>query len=141
MNLIFAKLYEEYKRKNDPAKLSITLYISIVYFLLTFVFILPIKTIIDKRVFNDNIQYEKSTIMTVVFGLLAVITYFVYRLYIKKHYIETLTRKYKDKNINRTLLYFIVALTPVILLIIAGTTTVFLNGGKILGHEVQGLFE
>lgn len=141
MNLIFAKLYEEYKRKNDSAKLSITLYISMVYFFLAFVFILPIKTFIDKKIVNNNVEYEKSTIIIVVFGLLSVITYFVNRFYIKKHYIENLTKKYKDKSINRVLLYFIVALTPVTLLIIAGTTTVLLTGGKILGHEIEGLFE
>lgn len=63
MNLIFAKLYEEYIRKNDSPKFSITLYISIVYFFLLFVLLLPIKTFVDKQIFDDQINYEKSTIM------------------------------------------------------------------------------
>ncbi len=141
MNFIFAKLYEEYRRKNDPAKFYITFYISIVFFFLIFAIILPVKTFIDKKLFDNNIEYEKSTIMAVTFGLFAVITYLVYYLYVRRHYIETLTEKYKDKKINRTILYLIVALTPLILLIIAGTTTVYLNGGEILGYEIQGLLE
>ena len=139
MNLIFAKLYEEYIRKNDPAKFSITMYISIVYFFLSFTLLLPIKTFVDKQIFDDKIHYEKSSIMVVVFGLLTIITCLVYYKYIKKNYIETLTKRYKARKINRALLYLIVAGTPVTLLIIAGTITVYLNGGEILGNRIEGL--
>ena len=106
MNLIFAKLYEEYKRKKDPAKLSITFYISIVYFFLTIVFILPIKTIIDKKIFDDNIQYKKSTIMTVVFGLLIVITYFVHNLYIKKKPHRNFDKKIQRQEYKQSAIVF-----------------------------------
>lgn len=139
MNLIFAKLYEEYIRKNDPAKFNITMYISIVYFFSSFILLLPIKTFIDKQIFDDKIHYEKSSIMIVVFGLLTMITCLVYFKYIRKKHIETLTKRYKARKINRALLYVIVAGTPVTLLIIAGTITVYLNGGEILGHRIEGL--
>ncbi|WP_439478826.1 hypothetical protein [Chryseobacterium aquaticum] len=141
MNLIFAKLYEEYVRKNDPAKFNITLYISIVYFFLIFALLLPVKTFIDNKIFDDQTDYEKSTILTVVFGLLTLITSLVYYIYIKKNYIERLTKRYKTKKINKTILYIIVALTPVTLLLLGATTTVYLNGGEILGHKIQGLLE
>ena len=141
MNLIFAKLYEEYIRKNDPAKFNITLYISLVYFFLIFALLLPVKTFIDNKIFDDQTDYEKSTILTVVFGLLTLITSLVYYIYIKKNYIERLTKRYKTKKINKTILYIIVALTPVTLLLLGATTTVYLNGGEILGHKIQGLLE
>lgn len=141
MNLIFAKLYEEYLRKNDPAKFNITMYISIVYFFLMFALLLPIKTFIDKQIFDNQIDYEKSTIMIGVFGLLTIITCLVYYKYIKKKYIETLTKKYKSRKINKALLYLIVVGTPLTLLILAGTITVYLNGGEILGHKIEGLLK
>jgi|SRR5690554_736886 len=139
MNLIFAKLYEEYIRKNDPAKFNITMYISIVYFFLLFTLLLPIKTFVDKQIFDDKIHYEKSSMMIVVFGLLTIITCLVYYKFIRKKYIEILTKRYKARKINRALLYLIVAGTPLTLLIIAGTITVYLNGGEILGHRIEGL--
>lgn len=141
MNLIFAKLYEEYIRKNDSAKFNITLYISIVYLFLIFVLILPVKTFIDKKIYTDQIHYEKSTIMTVFLGLLAFITYWVYYFYIKKNYIETLTMRYKKIKLNKTVLYLIVVLTPVTLLLFAGIIMVFLNGGEIFGNKINGLLE
>ena len=52
-------------------------------------------------------------------------------------------RKIKLSNgeINQTFFYLIVILSPVILLILAGTITVYLNGGEILGTEIKGLLE
>ncbi len=141
MNLIFAKLYEEYIRKNDSAKFNITLYISIVYFFLIFTLILPIKTYIDKKIYADQIHYEKLTIKIIVFSILTMIICLVYYVYIKKKYIETLTKRYKQNKINKTLLYLIVIIVPVALLIIAGFTTVYLNGGEILGNRIHGIVE
>lgn len=141
MNLIFAKLYEEYIRKNDPAKFNITLYISIVYFFLIFAIVLPFKTFIDKKIYDDQFHYEKSTIMTVVFVLLTVIICLVHYIYIKKRHIETLTRRHKENKINKTLLYLIVIVTPLALLILAGITTVYLNGGEVLGNRIHGILE
>jgi uncharacterized membrane protein len=141
MNLIFAKLYEEYIRKNDPAKFNITLYISIVYFFLIFAIALPFKTFIDKKIYDDQFHYEKSTIMTVVFVLLTVIISLVHYIYSKKRHIETLTRRHKENKINKTLLYLIVIVTPLALLILAGITTVYLNGGEVLGNRIHGILE
>ncbi|WP_215226768.1 hypothetical protein [Echinicola shivajiensis] len=141
MNLIFAKLFEEYRRKNDSPKHSITLYISVVYFFMSFAILLPIKTFIDKKIFSEPIEYEKSTIMIVVFGFMALILFFVYQIFIKNKRIFKLEEKYKSVKMNRALLYLIVVLTPVILLLLAGLNTVYLNGGKILGNEINGLLE
>ena len=115
------------------------MYISIVYFFLLFTLLLPIKTFVDKQIFDDKIHYEKSSMMIVVFGLLTIITCLVYYKFIRKKYIEILTKRYKARKINRALLYLIVAGTPLTLLIIAGTITVYLNGGEILGHRIEGL--
>ncbi|NEN25473.1 hypothetical protein G3O08_18435 [Cryomorpha ignava] len=79
--------------------------------------------------------------MIVVFGLLALILLFVYRIYIKNERIFRLVERYKGMKINKVLLFFIIVLTPVILLLLAGTITVYLNGGKILGNEINGLLE
>ncbi len=141
MNLIFAKLYEEYIRKGDPAKFSITMYISIVYFFLSIVLLLPLKTLIDKQIFDDQIHYQKSTIMIVVFGLLTIIICLVYHKYIKKKYIETLTKIYKTRKLNKVLLYIIVVGTPLTLLILAATITVYLNGGEIFGNKIEGFLK
>jgi SNF family Na+-dependent transporter len=141
MNFIFAKLFEEYRRKNDSPRYSISLYISVVYFFLSFTILLPIKTFIDKKIFNDQIEYEKSSIMIVVSGLMAIILLFVYRIYIKNERILRLVERYKEIKINKVLLYFIIVLIPVILLLLAGIITVYLNGGKILGNEINGLLE
>ncbi|RKD86557.1 hypothetical protein [Mangrovibacterium diazotrophicum] len=141
MNIIFAKLFEEYRRKNDLPKFSITLYISAVYFFLSFAILLPIKTFIDKKVFKGQIEYEKSTIMIVVFGLMALILFFVYQIFIKNERIFKLEERYKRVKMNKALLYLIVVLTPLTLLLLAGLITVFLNGGKILENEINGLLE
>ena len=141
MNLIFAKLYEEYLRKNDPAKFNITLYISIVYFLLIFALVLSIKTYIDKKLYSDQINYEKSTIMTVIFGLFALIICLVYYIYIRNKFIETLVKRYKKTKLNKMLLYIIVIVTPVGLLLIGSFTVVYLNGGEILGNRIHGILE
>ena len=102
-----------------------------------FTLLLPIKTFVDKQIFADKIRYEKSSIMIVVFGLFTIITSLVYYKYIRKKYIETLTKRYKARKINKALLYLIVVGTPVTLLIIAGIITVYLNGGEILGHRIE----
>jgi hypothetical protein len=79
--------------------------------------------------------------MIVVSGLMAIILLFVYRIYIKNERILRLVERYKEIKINKVLLYFIIVLIPVILLLLAGIITVYLNGGKILGNEINGLLE
>jgi len=140
MNFIFAKLYEEYKRKNYSPKYNITLYISIIYFFLSFAILLPIKTFIDKKLFNGQIEYEKSTVIIVISGLLALILLFVHQIYIKNERIFRLVQRYKGMKINKVILNFIIILTPVILVLLGGAMTVYLNGGKLFGNEINGLF-
>lgn len=141
MNLIFAKLFEEYRRKNDLPKYSITIYISVVYFFLSFVILLPIKIFIDKKLLDGQIEYEKSTIMILVFGLMAFILSSVYLVYIKYERIFRLLERYEGVKLNKALLYLIVVLTPLTLLLLAGTITVYLNGGELLGNELTGILE
>jgi uncharacterized membrane protein len=141
MNLIFAKLFEEYIKKNDPAEFKITSYISIFYFMLMFVLLLPIKTFVDKIIFHNQVHYDKNTIKFYVFGLLVLTTSIVYYVYIKKKYIYKLMEKYKKRKLNKTILYILIIMIPVILLLLAGTITVYLNGGEILGEKIKGLLE
>ena len=141
MNLIFAKLYEEYIQKNDSAKFKIVIYISIFYFLAAFVILLPTITFLEHNVFINGIQNRKMLIKIGVFSLFTVIFYSVYYIYIKNKRIYKLVTKYKSRKINKTLLYLIVIFSPVILLTIAGFITVYLNGGKIMGDEIKGLIE
>jgi len=141
MNLIFAKLYEEYIQKNDSAKFKIVIYISIFYFLAAFVILLPTITFLEHNVFINGIQNRKMLIKIGVFLLFTVIFYSVYYIYIKNKRIYKLVTKYKSRKINKTLLYLIVIFSPVILLTIAGFITVYLNGGKIMGDEIKGLIE
>lgn len=141
MNLIFAKLFERYVKWNYPARFSITMYISVFYFFLAFLILLPTKTYIDHQIFNNEIHYEKSTILIMVFGLLTAIIFFVYIGYIKNNYIQKLSEKYKKRSVNKALLFFIVTFAPVILMVLAGIITVLLNGASILGNEINGYFE
>jgi hypothetical protein len=141
MNLIFAKLYEEYIQKNDPAKFKIVTYISIFYFLVAFVILLPTITFLEHNVFINGIQNRKMFIKIGVFLLFTIIFYLVYYIYIKNKRIYKLVTKYKSRKINKTLLYLIVIFSPVILLTIAGFITVYLNGGEIMGNEIKGLIE
>ncbi len=141
MNLIFAKLFEEYIRKKDPAEFSITMYISIFYFFLSLVILLPIKTFVDKKILHDQVNYEKSFIYLIVFVLLSAITLVVYFLYIRNKHIYKLTEKYKSRKFNKTLLYIIIALMPISLLLLATTFTVLLNGGEIFGNKIEGFIK
>jgi uncharacterized membrane protein YbhN (UPF0104 family) len=141
MRFIFAKLFEEYVRRKDFPKYSITMYISVVYFLLSFAILLPIKTFIDKKIFDNQLEYESSTIMIPLIVIMALIIIAVYYIYIKNKRIYKLADRYKARKINKGILYIILVLTPVMLLLLAGTVTVYLNGGNILGNEINGLLE
>ncbi|MDO8317110.1 MAG: hypothetical protein Q7T12_06265 [Flavobacterium sp.] len=141
MNLIFAKLFEEYIKKNDPAELKITSYISIFYFMLIFVLLLPIKTFIDKIIFQNQVSYDKNTIKFYVFSLLVLIISIVYYVYIKKKYIYKLMEKYKKRKLNKNILYILIIIIPGILLLLAGTITIYFSGGEILGQKTNGLLE
>ena len=90
---------------------------------------------------SGKINYGKYTIPFLVFGLLAITIFIVYHYYIKKKHIYKLLRKYKKRKLNKVILYSIVALAPVTMLLFAGTLTIYINGGEILGHEIKGLLE
>ena len=79
--------------------------------------------------------------MLAVFGLMAFILFLVYKIFIKNKRILKLVERYKSVKMNKALLYLIVVLTPVTLLLLGGFLTVYLNGGKILGNEFNGLLE
>lgn len=138
MNFIFAKLFEEYLRKNDSPTRRITIYISIFYFFLTFAIILPINTFIDKKIFNNQLHYENKIILVALFVILTTITFIVHYVFIRNNYIYSLIAKYKSIRINTTILYLIIVLTPVVLLLFAGLITVLFNGGEILGNKIEG---
>ncbi|HJR99678.1 MAG TPA: hypothetical protein VJ780_01980, partial [Flavobacterium sp.] len=87
---------------------------------------------------SDKINYGKHTVTFWLFGLLATTIFIVYHFYIKKKYIYKLLRKYKKRKLNKVVLYSIVALAPATMLLFAGTLTVYINGGEILGHEIKG---
>jgi len=141
MNFIFAKLYEEYVRKDDVPSESITTYISLIYLFVAFDILLPVKTLIDKKIFNNQIDYERSTITIVVFALAASIYFIVRKIYVRNKFILKLVDRYKERKINKILLNVIIVLTPVTLLLLGATITVFLTGGEILGKEISGLIK
>jgi hypothetical protein len=140
MNFIFAKLFEQYKRKkNESPVFSITLYISIVYFFLLLAFLLPVSEVLKPLYFQENVKYNKDAVMLIIFSVFLLITYLVYNKYIKKRKINKLTIKYQDQKINKFMLYLLVIMMPVFLLILGGTITVLLKGGKILNWQIEGI--
>ncbi len=139
LDFLFAKLFDEYRRKRDLPKLSITLYISIVYFFLLFCLYLPISVMINKVFFNNELEYDRTPTMMMVFSTLGLITFLTYKKYIKNEHIFYLSKKYKSDRISKFLLYTLVALIPVTLLLLGGTLTVLLTGGRILNNEFEGL--
>lgn len=139
MNFFFAKLFEEYQRKNDSANFSITIYISLFYFFLLFALFLPISESLNKIYFNDNLVYNKPILTICVFSVLVIISYSVYVRYIKKGLIFSLAKVYADKNINRSLLYLLTVLFPVFFLLLGATITVLTKGGTILNYHFKGI--
>jgi len=139
LDFLFAKLFVEYQKKKDPAEFSITLYISIVYFFILFSLYLPLSVTINKVFFDNGLKYNKTYLLIAVFSTLALLAIFTYKKYIKDKFIYSLTKKYQAKKINKALLYTLIALIPVFLLLLGGTMTVLLSGGRILSHEFEGL--
>jgi hypothetical protein len=139
MNFIFAKLYERYKKKNESAAFSITLYISVVYFFLLFAFSLPIGVVLKSLFFQGNMKYDKGACIIFIFIVLSLITYLVYYTYIKKKKINKLVIKYQGQKINKFMLYLLVMLMPAFFLVLGGTITVVLKGGKILNWQIEGI--
>ena len=141
MNFIFAKLFEEYIRKNDPAEFKIAAYITVFYFMLLFILILPIKTYVDKKIFENEIHYEKTSVTYFIFGLLILIFFLVYNFYIKKKYIYNIVKKNKNRKINKIALYLLIMSIPSSFLLLGGIITVYLCGGEVLGQQIKGLLE
>jgi hypothetical protein len=139
LNFLFAKLFVEYQKKKDPAEFSITLYISIVYLLILFSLWLPLSVTVNKVFFDNGLKYNKTYLLIAVFSTFALIAVFTYKKYIKDKFIYNLTKQYQVKRINRALLYTLIALIPLFLLLLGGTLTVLISGGRILSHEFEGL--
>jgi hypothetical protein len=140
MNFIFAKLFEQYQKKNESPVFSITLYISIVYFFLLSTFLLPISEVLKLKYFGEEVK-NKGTLMFIIFSALAFITYLVYYKYIKKKTIYKLINKYREKKINKFMLYTIVMFMPVFFLFIGATITILLKGGKIVNWQIEGIIQ
>lgn len=140
MNFIFAKLFEQYKKKkNESAAFNITLYISIVYFFLLFAILLPIGEFLKTLFFKGNMKYDKGVFIIFSFIVLSFITYLVFYKYIKKKKINKLVIKYQGQKINKFMLYLLVMLMPAFFLVLGGTITVVLKGGKILNWQIEGI--
>ncbi|PSR56173.1 hypothetical protein AHMF7605_23040 [Adhaeribacter arboris] len=139
MDFFFAKLFEEYKKKKEPAELNITLYISFFYFLLLFSIYLPVSEVVNKLCFNNSLAYDKSVLTITIFCILGLLIYIVYKKYIRNKHIYDLVKKYKGKRINKFILYSLIVLLPLIIFLIGPTVTVLLKGGKFLGCEFNGL--
>ena len=139
MNFFFAKLFEEYQRKNDSANFNITLYISLFYFFLLFALYLPVSESVNKIYFKNEFTYNKTILAICVFSVLITITYSVYVKYIKRGFILSLTKTYRGKSINRNLLYSLTALFPLFFLLLGATATVLIKGGTILNYHFKGM--
>ncbi|MFD3002596.1 hypothetical protein ACFS7Z_19655 [Pontibacter toksunensis] len=140
MNFYFAKLFEEYKRKNDPAEFNITLYISVFYFFLLFGFYLPVSVVVKKLFLSGSFSYNQTVLITTTLSVFVIIVFIVYSKYIKKKYIFELVKKYRGRRMSRFILYILICLLPLFFLLAGATVTVLLSGGKILGSEFKGLF-
>jgi H+/gluconate symporter-like permease len=140
MNFFFAKLFEVYKRKKDSPELTITLYISLIYFFILFVLYLPASEIVNKLLFKNEFEYDKNTLIFCVFAVLSTVTFLTYNKFIKRKYIYKLAERYKTREFPKFLLYTLTALLPVFLLLLGATLTVLLKGGSIGQHKCEGLF-
>jgi hypothetical protein len=72
-----------------------------------------------------------------VFSLLSIIIFYLvfhYTLYIKNKRIYKLVAKYKSRKQTKPFFIYIITCNSVSL---AGTITVYLNGGEILGTEIK----
>ena len=139
MNFFFAKLFEEYQRKNDLPNVHITLYISLCYFFILFDFYLPASEMANKLYFDGRLAYNTSLVLVAVFSVLGLLIFAVYTVYIKNRKIFALTEKYKEAYFNKIILYSLTAFFPVSLLLLGATVTVLLKGGTILNHHFNGL--
>lgn len=139
MNFFFAKLFEEYQKKNDSANFNITLYISLFYFFLLFALYLPISEGLNKIYFKNKFTYNKTILAVWVFGVLITIVSSVYVKYIKRGFILRLIKRYQGQGINRNLLYLLTAFFPLIFLLLGATTTVLIKGGTILNYHFKGV--
>jgi uncharacterized membrane protein YidH (DUF202 family) len=141
LNILFAKLFTEYERKNDLPKFNITLYISFVYLLILFSLYLPLSVTINKKLFEGGLHYNKTFVMVGVFLTFGLVLYLTYTKYIKNKLIYRLTEKYQRKRISRPLLYILIVAVPLTLFLLSGTLTVLLTGGTILNSEFKGLLK
>lgn len=122
MNLIFAKLYEKYSKKQETKNTSISLYISICYLFLSLLFLFPIKIFLEK----NGISLNRTSIYSSLFVIYTFTYFCVYHIYIKKKRIQKLTRKFRSIKISTFTLYACVIAIPPFLLLLAGVSTKYL---------------
>ncbi len=139
LNFLFAKLFTEHQKKNDSPEFSITLYISIVYLFILFSLYLPLSVTINKKLFENELHYDKAYVITGIFLTFGILTFLTYMKYIKDKLIYRLTKKYQTKKISRLLLYVLIAIIPLTFLLVGATITVLLTGGTILNMEFEGV--
>jgi hypothetical protein len=139
LNFLFARLFIEYQRKNQSPEFNITLYISVVYLFILFSLSLPISVIINKKLFDGELHYNKAFINTGVFLAFGLVTFLTYVKYIKEKLIYRLATKYQSKKISRLVLYFLIVIIPLTFFLLGGTITVLVTGGTMLNTEFKGL--
>ena len=139
MNFFFAKLFEEYEKKNDSPTVSIMYYMTVFYFFFFFSLFLPISEAINKVYFNNHLIYNKSVLIIGVFTVLATIMFVVYTIYIKNGSIFRLKEKHVNRKFNRTVLNLLVVMFPILFMLLGATITVIVKGGNILNHHFNGL--
>ncbi|RZL42999.1 MAG: hypothetical protein EOP00_22940 [Pedobacter sp.] len=126
MNFLFAKVYEEFKRQAQVnATFQVTSFIGIVFFLFGIIAYLILSEILNLRIYTGLLII---TTLTISLGL-------AYFGYIKNHKIDVLENKFKDKKINRTVLYLIMIFLPILLLLIGASLITILKGGIILSYQ------
>jgi hypothetical protein len=140
MNFIFAKLFEEYKRKNDSPKFNITLYISTFYSFLLFAIFLPLSETLQKILLDEKIKYSKTALYITIFSVFGLIIYIVFKRYVQSGYLESLSQKYKKKKIGKFFLYTSIVIFPIFFLLFGVTLTILLIGGNMLGYVIAGIF-
>lgn len=140
MNFIFAKLFEQYRKtKNESPVFSITLYVSFVYLILLFAFLLPLGGVLKVVYLEGEVIFNEAIVLILIFSVFSVINFLVYYKFIKKKLIYKLVDKYKMIKVSNFPLYLAVVFMPVFFLILGATVAVILKGGKILNWQFDGI--
>ncbi len=141
MNFIFAKLFEDYKKKLSNPEHFITKYITFVYLCYTTVILIPVLVFLDHTFFKENFKiagYSFAISIAIIFFL---ISKNVERIYIKKKRIHKLKKRFKHIKIHKIILYPLAIFIPLIIIFLFPLEIIFLKGGSILNHEIIGILK